>query len=294
MSSWDNAVIHSSGPEETNRYLQGLPRDVYLDLNPRINHLTAPESTVTIEQDISVRCLQPPPLEPPGAHVIHQVYEDPRPSSPIHIIERPPPALMPPTLILREQPPERPPPIPPSEETVVIPHPVQNPPRSIVIDRFQAPARPRDIMIERWLPYGLPPPREIICKPPVVPAKPHPRPTITLNIHPIPPVNIVQKVKYLGVTPTNPDEYRSIPEPPLFNPKKFIEVARAAEVTERNIEKIRCPYASTENVCPNTGEIIRNCICALHGPGCPNIQRFPGTQAFNSGNGEIRGDRVVN
>ncbi|CAF2404341.1 unnamed protein product [Rotaria sp. Silwood2] len=150
----NDMVIHTSSVEETNQYLKKSGNSIYKDPNPIIIRRATTEKPVALEQRVLVRYLQPPAVPPPGPLIIKEVRpRQPSPLPPLVIHERAPSLPSPPPLILRERPPTPPPHVP--SETIIHTLPdILVPPRSVVIERYPSlPEKPRDIIIERWIPY---------------------------------------------------------------------------------------------------------------------------------------------
>ncbi|CAF3225581.1 unnamed protein product [Rotaria socialis] len=263
----NNAPIHSRSSQETSRYLQRFGNDIYFESNPEIIRSATTEAPATYKQRVSLRCLQPPPLPPPEPNIIIEKRpEQPPPPPSLVIHEHEQPRCPPPPIIFRERPPPRPAPVPGKTTIRPLP-PVPVPPRSLVVERFPAPEMPPDIILERWTPYGPPPERRTIVKPAPPPMK-YPRPTHTVVIHDEPPVHVVRKFEYLGVTQECPDAYVRRYGSSLLDSQTFLREARNAGVTE-NIA-CPCPVASTStiknepyNIC-QSNEMINQGCCSYH------------------------------
>ncbi len=109
-------------------------------------------------------------------------------------------------MVLREAPPQPPQPIAPKRITI---SGKRNPPppRKVVIERLAPlPAKPQNVIVERWLPYAEGGKRRVIFnKAAAVAEAVNPRNVIVQ--WEAPSVNIRQEVKYLGVIRANPAEY---------------------------------------------------------------------------------------
>jgi hypothetical protein len=109
-------------------------------------------------------------------------------------------------LVLREAPPQPPTPVGPKRITI---SGKRNPPppRKVVIERLAPlPAKPQNVIVERWLPYAEGGKRRVIFnKAAAVAEAVNPRNVIVQ--WEAPSVNIRQEVKYLGVIRANPAEY---------------------------------------------------------------------------------------
>ncbi|CAF3005650.1 unnamed protein product [Rotaria sp. Silwood2] len=121
---------------------------------PIIIRKTVPNNTITYQQNVSVRYLQPPTPPPHGPIIIREVCPaPPPPEPPVKIRQVPPPAITPPPLVIRTRPPPAPRRLSPTVIEKILPPPPRPPPRMIV-ERFAAcPPKPADVIIERWLPY---------------------------------------------------------------------------------------------------------------------------------------------
>jgi len=207
---------------------QGLFRDH----NPQVIRRPAPGGGVTYTQNIRVRFLQPPPVPPHGPLVIREVRPaQPPVPPPLRIRQQAPPLPQPPPLVLRERPPV--PPVPLASQTVVrrlAPLPV--PPRSVIIERLPAlPPRPRDIVIERWVPYGaLAQQRTMVQR--AGPAVQYARPRNVIIQYEQPQVRIVRQFQRLGVTQENPTLYVQRYGLSLLDAQTLVQQARAAGVVE--------------------------------------------------------------
>ncbi|CAF1136708.1 unnamed protein product [Rotaria sp. Silwood1] len=167
------------------------------------------DSPVTYEQRVVIQYLQPPALPPPGPIIIEEVRPpQPPPPPPIVIRQHPPRASTPPPLILRELPPK-----PPlhgcSEKYIRELSPIPIPPRSVRIEVLpRLPEKPRDIRIERWLPYGPQPEREVFVKR-APPAIEYPKPTHTIVNHKDVDTRINRKFENRDVIRENPYDYKA-------------------------------------------------------------------------------------
>ncbi|CAF0949062.1 unnamed protein product [Adineta steineri] len=175
--------------------------------NPLIIRKTLPNNTVTYQQNVSVRYLQPPTPPPPGPIIIREVRPPPPPpQSPIQIRQRAPPAPTPPPIILRE----RPPPLPPRDAEKVVEKllpPPPRPERRVIVERYGAcPPKPSDVIIERWLPYKQTGERRVVVQraptPCIRPAEPN-----LLVLHDSPRACIHKEYINQGVVRADPDDY---------------------------------------------------------------------------------------
>jgi hypothetical protein len=78
------------------------------------------------------------------------------------------------------------------------------PPRRVITHICKVPPKPRDIIIERWLPYKIVPPKKFFVKR----ALPPPEPELhNINIIYEPQVNIKHQINKHGPIPTDPVTY---------------------------------------------------------------------------------------
>jgi len=207
---------------------QGL----FQDSNPQIIRRPAPGGNLTYTQNIRVRFLQPPPVPPPGPLIIKEVRPpQPPPPPPLRIRQQAPSLPQPPPLVLRERPPVAPASV--ASQTVVrrlAALPV--PPRSVIIERLPAaPPRPRDIIIERWVPYGAQAKRRTIVQRAAA-AQQYAQPRNVIIQYEAPQVRIVRQFQRLGVTQENPAVYVQRYGASLLEAQVLLQQARAAGVIE--------------------------------------------------------------
>ena len=216
ISTGSNLAPTSSGSVyvagSNSRQNPNIPIDQYklqVDPNPTVIRKKA-EGRVTLTQNVSLKFLKPPAPEQPGDITITQEQDVQAPAAPPLVIRQPaPPApLTPAPLIVRERPPQPPNPIGPKIITIpgrVLPPP----PRQVITERLAPePARPQDIIIERWLGYA--------------------RRTRNVNFQPAAPIQLAaapeknvliewetsdvdlrQEFKFLGVQEADPRSYAS-------------------------------------------------------------------------------------
>ncbi|CAF4467523.1 unnamed protein product, partial [Rotaria sp. Silwood2] len=205
---------------------------LYFDTNPQIIHRPAIGGVQTYTQNIKLRFLQPPPIPPPGPLIIKEVRPGQPPvPSPLRIKQQSPPLPQPPPLILRERPPQ--PPASQSAQTIIRNLPaLPVPPRSVIIERIPSdPPRPRDIIIERWIPYGVDGKRKtIVQRAQSVKEYPKPR-NIIIQYEPV-QVRIVRQFQRLDVVQENPQVYVQRYGSQLLDGQSLIQQARAAGVVE--------------------------------------------------------------
>ena len=192
------------------RQVPNIPLEQYklnVDPNPTIIRKKQ-EGRVSLVQNVSLKFLKPPQPEQPGDITITQEPDVQAPAAPPLVIRQPagPEPQAPAPLIVRERPPQPPQPIGPKNITIpgrVLPPP----PRQVITERLAAgPAKPQDLIIERWLGYA--------------------RRTRNVNFHPAAPlaaqatveknvlieweaadVDVRTEFKFLGVSQADPSSY---------------------------------------------------------------------------------------
>jgi hypothetical protein len=179
---------------------------IYEDRNPQVIEKRY-EQVFEYVQELAIRYLRPP--TPPTAGEIVITMEPnvaTGPAPPLIIRQAAARAATPEPLVLREAPPQPPQPIAPKRITI---SGKRNPPppRKVVIERLAPlPAKPQNVIVERWLPYAEGGKRRVIFnKAAAAAAVANPRNVIVQWEEPR--VNIRQEVKYLGVIRANPAEY---------------------------------------------------------------------------------------
>lgn len=106
------------------------------------------------------------------------------------------------------------------------------PPRTTIIERIPAaPARPRDIIIERWVPYGAAAKRRTVVQRAAA-AQQYQAPFNTIIQYEAPQVRISRQFQRLGVTPSNPQAYVQQYGASLLDSVTLVQQARAAGVVE--------------------------------------------------------------
>ncbi|CAF1019937.1 unnamed protein product [Rotaria sp. Silwood1] len=283
----DDTVITTNSSEETNRYIERSPNNIYKDPNPQIIRRAAPDRPVTYEQRIHLKYLQPPALSPPGPLIIKEVRPpQPPPPPPLVIREHASSLSSPSPLILRERPPIPPPCIPSETITRYLP-PIPVPPRSVVIERYPPlPEKPRDIIIERWLPYGPQPERRTIVEP-APPPIPYPEPRNKIITYDAVEARTVRKFEHLGPCKRDPADYVAHYGRSLLDPDTLIQQARNANI----IEDISPPPPSSSihvNIrgdidCDQSNDKINRVFSSSGGTCCERYQLGAGTQTFNRG-----------
>ena len=106
------------------------------------------------------------------------------------------------------------------------------PPRRVIFDiDADAPSKPRDILMERWLPYGPSPrPQVMIKRATNIPQYPTLR-NLIIQREP-PPVRVIRQFQRLGITQTDPDDYRQRYGGSLLDTGAFLQEARRLGVVE--------------------------------------------------------------
>jgi hypothetical protein len=69
------------------------------------------------------------------------------------------------------------------------------------------PPRPRDIIVERWVPYSKEPQRRQVITHRAAPPPSYPPPRNTIIVYEPIQANIVRSVQKVGIQPRNPEEY---------------------------------------------------------------------------------------
>ena len=194
----------------SNRQIPNIPIEQYklnVDSNPTVIR-KKPTDRVQHVQNVSLKFLKPPAPQQPGDITITQEPDVQAPAAPPLVIRQKPelPAT-PAPVIVRERPPVPPQPIGPKHITIpgkVIPPP----PRKVIVERLpQMPAKPQDIIIERWLGYQRRT-RNVVFQP-AAPLAPLPAEKNVLIEWESPDVNIRQEFHFLGVQQADPVAYVS-------------------------------------------------------------------------------------
>ena len=106
------------------------------------------------------------------------------------------------------------------------------PPRSVIIERIPAaPPRPRDVIIERWVPYGAAAKRRTVVQRAGA-AQQYARPRNVIIQYEAPQVRIVRQFQRLGVQSENPQSYVQRYGAQLLDSVTLVREARAAGVVE--------------------------------------------------------------
>ncbi|CAF5148729.1 unnamed protein product, partial [Rotaria sp. Silwood1] len=133
----------------------------------------------------------------------------------------------------------QPPPLPPSGSLIIKevsteqPPPLSSLPPLILRERppTPPPILSRDIIIERWIPYGRQTERHTIVQQAAPPIE-YPKPSCTIVIYEVPQARIVRKFEQLDVTNENPEDYVASYSESLLNSTTLVQQARNVGVIE--------------------------------------------------------------
>jgi hypothetical protein len=222
----DPQLLQHENPNNCHDLAPGLPLDKYrlnVDQNPHIVR-RKPQEKISYLQQVAVRYLKPPPPPKAGDIVIQELpHKQVAPAPALVVRQAPPKPCTPPPVILREAPP--PPPIPIPGKLVNVPGKVVPPPaRKVVVERLPPiPAKPQQIFIERWLPYGQQTQRVVYqpAKPPCV----IPDPKNVVIQWESPEVDIRKEFRNLGIINADPQEYVSRYGAALIRSDQLPEIA---------------------------------------------------------------------
>jgi hypothetical protein len=167
----------------------------------------------------------------------------------------PPPTL--PPLILRERPPPRPD-APTHHETCIVYLVPPTPPRTVVTHICKIPPKPRDIIIERWLPYKFERSKKVYVKRAIPPREPE---LHNINIIYESQVNIKHQIHEHGPIPTDPETYTQQFGDQLLSVKDLydqlfaeLEKQRADDNTRQRLQHMcRGPLDPNPGPCNNGG-----------------------------------------
>jgi hypothetical protein len=179
---------------------------IYEDRNPQVVQKRY-EQVFEYVQELAIRYLRPPTPPAAGEIVITMEANVPTgPAPPLIIRQAAARASTPEPLVLREAPPQPPQPIG-SKRITISGKRNPPPPRKVVIEIMAPlPAKPQNVIVERWLPYAEGGKRRVVFNKAAASAEvANPRNVIVQWEEPR--VNIRQEVKYLGVIRANPAEY---------------------------------------------------------------------------------------
>jgi hypothetical protein len=185
-----------------------LPLDQY-----RLNEDPYPEiirkkqqQAVNYTQNVSVRYLKPPAPAPGGDIVIKQLQDrQVAPAPALYVQRQQASAPTPAPLVIREAPPPAPAPLP--GQIHYVPGKIIPPPARKVITEYlpPVPAKPQQIIIDRWLPYEQPIQR--VRYEPAKPACIIPDPRNVVIQWDAPDVHVTQQFVNLGIHQADPAEY---------------------------------------------------------------------------------------
>jgi hypothetical protein len=209
-SAIDANLLQHENPNNCTDLAPALPLDQYrlnVDNNPTVIRRKAQEK-VQYLQEIAVRYLKPPAVPRGGDIIIQQQPSRQIAPAPALVVRQPGQrAPTPPPLIVREAPPQPPQPLP--GKTITIPGKVIPPPaRKVIVEKLPSqPAKPQNVLIERWLPYGQQSQRVVYqpARPPCV----IPDPKNIVIEWQNPDVEIKKEFKNLGVIAADPRDYVS-------------------------------------------------------------------------------------
>lgn len=211
-SAIDQRLLEHENPNRCNTadLAPALPLEQYrlnVDQNPHIIR-RKPNEKVQYTQEIAVRYLKPPPPPRGGDIVIRQLPTRQHAPAPPLIVRQPgPQAPTPPPLVIREAPPQPPQPLPGKQITIpgkVIPPPA----RKVIVERLPpTPAKPQQVFIERWLPYGQQSQRVVFQPARASCVIPDPK-NVVIQWE-SPDVEIRREFKNLGIQQADPQDYIS-------------------------------------------------------------------------------------
>jgi len=191
--------------QEVEQFRGPIPVEQYKineDPNPEVIRKRLDKLRYT--QEVAVRYLQPPAAPRPGDLIIRERHAQIPPAPPVVLRQEACQAKTPEPLVYREQPPRRPAAIPP--QTVEVEGaPIPPPARRVVLEKLSSlPAKPQNILIEKWLPYKAQKRRVVYqrsC------AAPPPNPKNLVIEWEAPDVEVEKVCKNLGVVAADPEEY---------------------------------------------------------------------------------------
>ncbi len=225
-------------------------------------------------QEVAVRHLNPPALPKPGDLIIREYQKQIPAGPPVVLRQEGQRAATPPVQVYRQEPPRAPTPIP--EQTVEVEGtPVPPPARRVVLEKFpEQPAKPQNILIEKWLPYA-PQRRRVVFKRSCVPPPPNPRNLIIEWQQPC--VEVEKKCVDLGIVDADPEEYRRRYAP---------ELKQASEIPDLCPTCPALPAAPTP--APATPAPATPAPCGCPAPRAELPQSLPAQR--NGGELELEGD----
>ena len=182
-------------------------------------------------QNISLIYFRPPTPPRPGDITITQEKDVQMPAVPPLLIRQVPKVKLvdKKPLVIREKPPQPPVPIP--AKHITLPGKVvESPPRQVILEKLpKMPAKPPDLVIERWLSYAKRTRNVLFSK--LTPHHPAPTPVTTkvknkLIVWEPPDVKIEQKLTYLGVQECDPIAYEATYGARLMSADQLPSVAK--------------------------------------------------------------------
>jgi hypothetical protein len=226
-SQIEQQVIQAQQPIQTNareQFSHGQYRGLYLNKQEvdqfrgpipieqyKINEDPNPEvirkrlDKLKYTQEVAVRFLQPPKAPKPGDLIIRERQSTIPPAPPVVLRQEGQGASTPAPLIYREAPPKTPVCIP--EQVVEVDGDAIPPPaRRVVVEKLSnLPAKPQNVIIEKWLPYQKQK-RRVVFHPAQGCAAENPR-NLIIEWE-APEVEVEQVCRNLGTINADPEEYR--------------------------------------------------------------------------------------
>jgi hypothetical protein len=186
------------------------------DLNPQV--IRKQSAPVRYTQQVAVRRLNPPTPPPHGDLIVKEFQRQIPAGPPVVLRQEGRRAATPPPQVFREAPPAPPPRIP-TQVVNVEGTPVPPPARKVVYEKLaDQPAKPQNILIEKWLPYK-PRTRRVVFQRSCVPPPPNPRNLVIEWEQPC--VQVDQQCIDLGVVDADPQEYVCRYGPELKRPEEI-------------------------------------------------------------------------
>ena len=238
------------------RQVPNIPLEQYklnVDPNQTVIRKKA-EGRITLTQNVSLKFLKPPLPEQPGDITITQEPDVQAPAAPPLVIrQKPDEPINPQPVIVRERPPVPPQPIGPKHITIpgkVLPPP----PRQVITERLAPqPAKPQDIIIERWLGYARRT-RNVVFQPaaPIQAAQGEKNVLIEWEA---PDVDMRQEFKFLGVQEADPRSYAATHGATLVDASRLPREAAHFETPAGAVLAV--------NSNPNEVPLLRGAVAAL-------------------------------
>ena len=238
------------------RQVPNIPLEQYtlnVDSNPTVIRKKA-EGRINLVQNVSLKFLKPPMPEQPGDIMITQEPDvQAPPAPPLVIRQKPDEPINPQPVVVRERPPVPPQPIGPKH--ITIPGKVLPPPaRQVITERLAPqPAKPQDIIIERWLGYARRS-RNVVFQPaaPIHVAQGEKNVLIEWEA---PDVDMRQEFKFLGVQEADPRSYAATHGATLVDASRLPREAAHFETPAGAILAV--------NSNPNETPLLRGAVAAL-------------------------------